>query len=106
MPDPTVTWKEYVDQRFAAADEAVAKAERTMNDRLNSMNEFRAALKDQSAMMATRSDVEKIDQAVRELQRAKANLDGRMVFLTGGISIVTTFVMWALSRAATGGGTP
>ncbi len=87
-----------ITERFASSDSAVAKAERTMNERLNSMNEFRDALKDQSSRMATRVEVDKIDEQVRELQRAKANLDGRLVILSGSISAITALLMWGLTR--------
>ena len=104
-----VALKEYLDQRlddfriqvldrFRLADDAVAKAERTMNERLNSMNEFRDALRDQSNRMATRSEVEKIDEAVRDLQRAKANLDGRLLVLSGSLSLTISIVLWMIGR--------
>ncbi len=87
-----------VNERFQLSDVAVSKAERTMNERLNSMNEFRDALRDQSNKMATRSELEKIDEAVQELQRSKANLDGRRMVLSGGVSVMVTLLLWALSR--------
>ena len=104
-----VALKEYFDRRlddldrrftdrFVLADSAVAKAERTMNERLNSMNEFRDALRDQSARMAPRSEMDKIDEAVRELQQAKANLDGRLVVLSGSISLAVSVLLWTIGR--------
>ncbi len=106
-----VALKEYLDRRvddltvsvkdrFTLNDSAIAKAERTMNERLNSMNEFRDALKDQAGRMATRIEVEKVDQVVQELQRAKANLDGRIVIfsivVSVGVSAIVTVVVAAL----------
>jgi hypothetical protein len=104
-----VALKEYFDRRledldrrlgdrFVQSESAVAKAERTMNDRLNSMNEFRDALKDQASRMATRSELDKVDHAVQELQRAKANLDGRLLVLSGGVSVVVSVILWGLSH--------
>jgi hypothetical protein len=104
-----VSLKEYIDRRvddlgqrmvdrFVLNATAVAKAELTMNDRLNSMNEFREALKDAQARMATRAEMDKIDLAVRELQQAKANFDGRLVVFSGGISVVTSLILWGLTR--------
>ncbi len=69
-----------------------------MNERLNSMNEFREALKDQSSKMATRNELEKVEEAVNELRRAKANLDGRLVIVSGAISLVVTLALWALGK--------
>ena len=99
-----VALKEYLDrriddlkvtiaERFMLNDSAIAKAERTMNERLNSMNEFRDALKDQAGRMATRAEVERVDIAVQELQRSKANLDGRIVVFAAGISVCVSMVV-------------
>lgn len=103
MSEP-VSLRDYVDRRLADMDQhynalfrlnetSVSKAERTMNERLNSMNEFRDALKDQANRMATRTEVEKVDQAVQDLQRAKANLDGRLVAFSAGVSILMTLLL-------------
>ena len=81
------------EQRFAASEQAVLKAERTMSSRLDSMNEFRDALKDQAARMATRVEVDRIDESVQALQRDKANLDGRLVVLSAGTSIVVSAIV-------------
>lgn len=84
--------------RFLLNDQALTKSETRMTDRLHSMNEFREALKDQTNRMATRMELEKVDESVRELQRAKANLDGRLFVLSGVISASVTILLWALSR--------
>jgi hypothetical protein len=86
------------EQRFAASENAVAKAERGINERLNSMNEFRDALRDQANRMATRIELERVDLMVQELQRAKANFDGRLIAMAGGLSIGTSILIWALAR--------
>ena len=99
-----VALKEYLDRRiddlkvaiadrFMLNDGAIAKAERTMNERLNSMNEFRDALKDQASRMATRAEVERLDLTVQELQRSRANLDGRLVVFTAGVSVSVSAVV-------------
>ena len=86
------------EQRFAASEQAVLKAERGMANRLDAMNEFREALRDQSNRMATRVEVEKLDETVQSLARAKANLDGRLMGLSGGISILVSVLVWALTK--------
>ncbi len=102
-----VALKEYMDrriddlaaafrERFTLNDSAIAKAERTMNERLNSMNEFRDALRDQANRMATRVEVEKVESDVQELQRAKANLDGRIIVFSVGLSIGTSAIVTVL----------
>jgi SMC interacting uncharacterized protein involved in chromosome segregation len=107
-----------IDQRFAATEQAVLKAEQMMNERLAGMNEFRDALRDQSQQFAARADVsrteqqinllqqqaatriemEKLEEQVNELQRARANLDGRLLVLAGGLSIVTSLAIWMLTQ--------
>ena len=87
-----------IQDRFMQGDSAVTKAERTMNERLNSMNEFRDALRDQANRMATRMELDKLEEDVQELRRVKANLDGRLVVLSGGISLATSVIIWLFSR--------
>jgi hypothetical protein len=84
--------------RFLLSDSAVAKAERTMNERLNSMNEFRDALKDQANRMATRVELERLETIVSDLQQAKANLEGRLVVFSAGTSMVVSGAIWLLTR--------
>ena len=85
--------KASVNERFGLADSAVAKAERTMNERLNSMNEFRDALKDQANRMATRIEVEKVEAELNELRRAKANLDGRLLVISVFGSVLINWIL-------------
>lgn len=105
----SVSIKEYVDRRFAdlerhlverfsLSDTAVSKAEHTMDARLNSMNEFRDALRDQANRMATRIEVDQLRDQIGELRRAKANLDGRIIAITGTISVGLTIALWWLGR--------
>lgn len=104
--------------KFEQYSDAVDKAETSIDRRLNSMNEFRDALRDQAGRMATRVELEKLDEAVNiiqreratkeelgrmeglvhELRRAKAHLDGRLVVVTGSISIAVSVALWLISR--------
>jgi len=84
--------------RFHLGDMAISKAERTMAARLDSMNEFRDALRDQANRMATRVEVEKLEEQLQELRRAKANLDGRLFVMSGLVSISVSVVLWGLAR--------
>lgn len=90
------------EQRFKLMDEAVGKAERTMNERLNSMNEFRDALKDQGNRMATRVELDQVESQVQELRRAKANLDGRHAIISAAISTIVTIAMAIILHFITG----
>jgi hypothetical protein len=86
------------EQRFSANAEALATAERALHEYKAGSNEWRDALKDANARMATRLDLEKLEEDVQELQRAKANLDGRLVATAGVISVVVSAVLWALMQ--------
>jgi hypothetical protein len=79
-------------ERFVNSDQSVAKAERTMNERLNSMNEFRDALKDQANRMATRIELDLTNSRVEELRRDKSRFDGGLLVLSGGVSLVTSIL--------------
>ena len=87
-----------IDREFVLNSEAISKAERTMNERLNSMNEFREALKEQAGRMATRVELEKIDSLVRDLQNEKATLDGKLLVVSGSISTLIVIILWAFSH--------
>lgn len=86
------------EQRFCLNDAAIAKAERSISQRLDSMNEFREALKDQSSRMATRVELLALSELVQELRRDKANFDGRLVVISGSISTVVGILLWLISK--------
>lgn len=44
------------------------------------------------------AQLNRIEESVHDLQRAKAHLDGRIVALIGSISIITTFILWTLTQ--------
>ena len=104
-----VALKEFLERRIADLDQrlsmrldmndaSVSRAERLMSERLAGMNEFRDALKDQANRMATRVEHETLAAQVHELRREKANLDGRLVVVSAGISLIVTIVMGLLTR--------
>jgi hypothetical protein len=109
MPDGSgvgVSWRDYVDgqinalhrlydSRFKAMEQAVDKAEQQLRARLEGMNEFREALKDQASRLATRESldmnrdqliamVEALSKRVAELEKDRANATGR------------SWMLWAL----------
>ena len=74
--------EKHVDMRFDSAQTAINKAERTMNDRLGSMNEFRDTLRDQASRFATMlqldekmSTVIKLQERLRDLEKAAVSRD-------------------------------
>lgn len=86
------------EQRFQQNDVALGKAESALREYKTGSNEWRDALKDANNRMATRDELAKLDDAVQTLQRARANLDGRLVILSGGVSIVVSILLWAFIR--------
>lgn len=91
-----VTLKEYVDARFCAIEKATAIANTSMDKRLEGMNEFREALKDQSAKLATRAELDVAQKAIevelrglREFRVAlEAKASQQSVYIALVISIV------------------
>ena len=104
MTDPDLTWRTYVDirleemekrtdNRFAAQENAINKAEIALSERLGTMNEFRATISDQAKHFITRPEHDKLDNDVRTLQREKANLDGRISVMVVAVSTVVSLAM-------------
>jgi hypothetical protein len=79
--------------------EAVAKAERTMNERLAGMNEFRDTLRDQAGRFITSDRLEEIKLALEKrltyLELQMSNWQGRLVVL-GAVWSVVIIVVTAL----------
>ena len=84
--------------RFTLTDRSVTTAAGELRDRLIAMNEFRDALKDQASRMATRLELDKVNEEVQEIRRAKANLDGRLFVVSGIISALTAGLVATVMR--------
>ncbi len=104
-----ISLKEYFERRiaeierrlelqFTLNDRAIHKAEETMNARLNSMNEFRDALRDQSNRMATRVELERVEQDLNEVRRGKANLDGRLAVIAAAAGALSAGIIGLVTR--------
>jgi hypothetical protein len=95
-----VSLKEHVESRLMALEKATVLAARTLEKRLEGMNEFRDALKNQAGLFATRSEVqiqvEKLGEDIKILREYKAALEGKAsqlyVTMTLIIAIVSTFI--------------
>jgi hypothetical protein len=103
----TVTWREYVDLRFADFQRAVDKAENTMNERLAGMNEFRDTLRDQAGKFVTRDELDLIVKPVREslkiMEINRANLEGKasqngllLSYLIAGLGLILSAISIAV----------
>lgn len=85
----------YVDEKFNAQALAVEMARNTMDKRLDGMNEFREALRDQASKMMTRSEYavnhEKFRDELSSLTKAKERMEGKAsqtsFYVTAGIAI-------------------
>ena len=108
MPDD-VPLKLYLDQRltdldrrfserFDAADRALSKAEASLQEYKASSNEWRGALRDASGNLVTRTEFSGMAEQVQALRRDKANLDGRLLVLSGGVSAAVAAVLWAFGH--------
>ena len=76
-----ITIKEYVERIVDDLEKRIEQARVTMEKRLDSMNEFRDALKDQSAKSPTReemsSELDSIRKDVKSLISFKDSLEGK-----------------------------
>ena len=76
-----ITLRDYIDTRLAAMQSAVDLARGQMDKRLDGMNEFRDALKDQAAMLATKTELESakamFEADIRSLRESRAELSGK-----------------------------
>jgi hypothetical protein len=90
-----VSLKEYVDLRFADNLRALEKAERELSKRLEGMNEFRDALKDQAGTFVTREALDLkmggLQKEVNDLKLTRAHAQGKAsqtsVLIAYGISL-------------------
>ena len=76
-----VEQREYFLSRIIALEKATELAAGTLEKRLEGMNEFREALKEQNATFATRGELrvfrDTVEADVRILRESKANLEGK-----------------------------
>lgn len=79
-------------ERGESVQRALDKAEATMNQRLNGMNEFRDTLRDQAGTFVSRSDLAGLEKAtdvrLKILENKNANLEGRLWAIGAGITII------------------
>jgi hypothetical protein len=99
-----VSLKEYFEARITALDKATSIASTNLEKRLDSMNEFRAALKDQTSTFVPRTEfdsiVDKMQLDIRLLRESKASNDGRVSQQALIIAYIVTGISVALSIAS------
>ena len=91
-----VSLKEHVESRLVALEKATDLAARTLEKRLEGMNEFREALKNQTSLFVTRTEIDiqlsKINDDIRELRESKAMLEGKASQLYVTITLVVALL--------------
>lgn len=89
-----------IEQQRAYADRAVEKAELAVDKRLTAMNEFRDALKDQAARMATQEQVDRVRDRVVEVEKRMAVIAATYGVLSGIVtSVISAAVLhWMLGK--------
>lgn len=69
--------KELYDQILSLHQIAIKKAEDAINIRLEIMNEFRAAMKDQANLFITRKEMERIEDNIKTINKWKDAQEGK-----------------------------
>jgi len=92
--------REYFDLRFTSSDKAVSVATTSLEKRLEGMNEFRDALKDQASRFVTRDELtlqlKQLAVEVDSLKISRAVMEGKAsqssMYLTMAISVASLFL--------------
>lgn len=106
-----VTLRDHLESRIVALEKATTIAAGAMETRLDSMNEFRAALKDQSTLFVTNESFvgyqERTNLDIRELLKARDVAEGKASQLSviiatvlGAVGSVVSVIQLVRSRKA------
>lgn len=87
-----VSLKEHFETRITALERATDTATKTLDKRLDSMNEFRNTLKDQAGTFVTRSDLKKIESDIEDLNNWKSRQEGKASQLYVTITLVIALI--------------
>ena len=95
-----ISLKEYFEQRFETLEKDMNKASQQMDKRLEGMNEFRSALKDQAGKFLTKDEFmiqhQRVVDDIRVLRESKATLEGKAsqtsVFIAYAIALIGLIV--------------
>jgi hypothetical protein len=87
----------YFTDQIKAIDSNTAKAAATIDKRLESMNEFRDALKDQASRLMTRveanAQIESLEQRMKSLELNRASGEGKMLMISGFVAFVASILV-------------
>jgi len=88
-----VTLTEHFDERFRAQEKALELAYASMEKRLDGMNEFRQALRDQNSLFVNRAEHDALVADIRGLREFRAGLEGvasaKSVYIAFAISVLS-----------------
>jgi len=92
--------REYMDIRFQSIEKSTCLAQDNLNRRIDGMNEFRNAMKDQAAKFITREELalmlDPIGKDIRQLLETQAEAKGmasqKSVLVAYGISLVAILI--------------
>jgi hypothetical protein len=94
--------KELVEEKFKDRDLALTTALEAQNSRLAGMNEFRAALQDQSSKMMPRASFDIMNSAIvdrlTKLETSQANWIGRASVVGVAWTVISVIAVWLLTR--------
>jgi predicted nuclease with TOPRIM domain len=96
-----VSLREYLESRIAAVEKGIEVANRSMQERLQGMNEFRDTLKDQAGRFVTRDELDSkmnnVNEQLKGLQYFKAQLEGKASQTQANIILLISIVSLAVS---------
>ena len=95
-----VSLRDYLEKRIDYVERASDLASRTLEKRLEGMNEFRGQLKDQASKLTTRIETSALEKRVQDLELAKAEMDGKAN--QSEVNRATTFAMVGIGIGACG----
>ena len=96
-----VTLREYLESRIQAVEKGIEVANRSMQERLSGMNEFRETLKDQASRFVTRNELDTklddVNKQLKDLQLSKAELSGKASQTQANIILVLSILGLVMS---------
>jgi hypothetical protein len=88
-----------INNRFEQNEKQVERAERTLNERLASVNEFRLVLTDQQKLLVNRTEYQNLSDRVDRIESRLSLLEGRgkglsagWGYLVGAIGLIVGFI--------------
>ena len=105
MPDNEVTLRDYFESQLEAYQRAVEIATRTLDKRLDGMNEFRDTLRDQASRFVTRDEVNlllapmkgQLTELRTFMDRMSGKADIKAVYLGYALSLLG-LVLWLIDK--------